>query len=121
MSRRVPHAGETPISTPKPILGKMHRAHLWSYRTERYDLISAAVFEFAESRAGKHARSFLDYNAENQGNARGGTRAREDHRGYKALFAEGITEAGLLAHERRKFHEMWVNNESSLVEQALSL
>ena len=40
---------------------------------------------------------------------------------YKALFAQGITEAGCLAHARRKFHELWANHKSTLAEQALAL
>jgi len=38
---------------------------------------------------------------------------------YKALFDLGVTEAGCLAHARRKFHELWVNHQSSIGEQAL--
>lgn len=45
----------------------------------------------------------------------------DDYSGYKALFANGVTEAGCLAHARRKFHELWVNHKSPLGEQALTL
>ena len=41
--------------------------------------------------------------------------------GYKALFASGVTEAGCLAHAKRKFHELWVNHKSAVGEQALAL
>ncbi|MEJ7930499.1 IS66 family transposase, partial [Ramlibacter sp. AN1015] len=37
------------------------------------------------------------------------------------LFASGVTEAGCLAHARRKFHELWVNHQSAVGEQALAL
>lgn len=33
----------------------------------------------------------------------------------------GVTEAGCLAHARRKFHELWANNQSTLAEAALKL
>jgi len=33
----------------------------------------------------------------------------------------GVTEAGCLAHARRKFHELWVNHQSTLAEGALKL
>lgn len=33
----------------------------------------------------------------------------------------GVTEAGCLAHARRKFHELWANHSSTLAEQALQL
>jgi transposase len=32
-----------------------------------------------------------------------------------------VTEAGCLAHARRKFHELWVNHKSSIGEQALAM
>ena len=121
MNRTVLHADETPVSMLEPGAGKTHRAYLWSYCTTQYDPISAVVFEFAESRAGKHARSFLGYDDENHNEAWRGTLVCDDYGGYKALFAQGVTEAGCLAHARRKFHELWVNHKSTLAEQALSL
>jgi transposase len=45
----------------------------------------------------------------------------DDYSGYKTLFASGVTEAGCLAHARRKFHELWVNHKSSIGGQALAL
>ncbi len=33
----------------------------------------------------------------------------------------GVTEAGCLAHARRKFHELWVNHQSTLADGALKL
>jgi hypothetical protein len=50
-----------------------------------------------------------------------GTLVRDDYSGYKALFAQGVTEAGCLAHARRKFHELRANHKSTLAEQALAL
>ena len=43
----------------------------------------------------------------------------DDFSGYKACFEMGVTEAGCLAHARRKFHELWVNHHSTIGEQAL--
>jgi Transposase IS66 family len=43
----------------------------------------------------------------------------DDFSGYKACFELGVTEAGCLAHARRKFHELWVNHASQVGEQAL--
>jgi transposase len=43
----------------------------------------------------------------------------DDFSGYKALFERGVTEAGCLAHARRKFHELWANHGSKVGEQAL--
>ena len=36
-------------------------------------------------------------------------------------MAAGVSEAGCMAHARRKFHELWVNHSSMLAEQALKL
>jgi transposase len=43
----------------------------------------------------------------------------DDFSGYKACFEMGVTEAGCLAHARRKFHELWVNHQSTIGERAL--
>ena len=42
-------------------------------------------------------------------------------RGTRALFADGVTEVGCLAHARRKFSDLWVNHKSPLAEEALKL
>jgi hypothetical protein len=43
----------------------------------------------------------------------------DDFSGYKACFELGVTEAGCMAHARRKFHELWANHASQIGEQAL--
>jgi len=45
----------------------------------------------------------------------------DDFSGYKALFRQGITEAGCLAHARRKFYDLWANHQSQIAEEALKL
>jgi transposase len=110
------HADETPVAMLKPGNRKTHRAYLWSYCTSTYNPTCAVVFEFAESRGGQHARDFLGLPGE------GGWRGKlvcDDFSGYKACFEMGVTEAGCLAHARRKFHELWVNHQSAVGEQAL--
>jgi hypothetical protein len=108
------HADETPVAMLKPGAGKTHRAYLWSYGTTQHDAIKAVVYDFAEGRAGHHAREFLG--------AWRGTLVCDDYGGYKALFETGaITEAGCMAHARRKFHELWANHKSVLAEEALKL
>ncbi|GIZ53268.1 hypothetical protein NCCP691_32820 [Noviherbaspirillum aridicola] len=71
------------------------------------------VFDFADSRGGRHADAFL-------GDLRG-TLVCDDYSGYKALFKRGVTEAGCLAYARRKFHELWANHSSHLAGEALRL
>jgi len=111
------HADETPVAMLKPGNGKTHRAYLWTYCSTAYDPLKAVVFDFAESRAGRHVREFLATHA----GAWRGTLVCDDYSAYKALFAEGVTEAGCLAHARRKFHELWANHKSSLAAEALTL
>ena len=120
LGRRVLHADETPVAMLKPGLGKTHRAYLWSYCTTAWDDINAVVFDFAESRAGRHARRFLGIDEDGSGGWRG-TLICDDYSGYKQTMATGVTEAGCMAHARRKFHELWVNHSSTLAEQALKL
>lgn len=109
------HADETPVAMLKPGHGKTHRAYLWSYCTTSFNPMRAVVFDFAESRAGQHARDFLGVEADRWR----GTLVCDDFSGYKAMFELGIVEAGCLAHARRKFHELWANHKSAVAEDAL--
>jgi transposase len=113
LQHRVLHADETPVAMLKPGNGKTHRAYLWSYCTGAFEPTKAVVFDFADSRAGRHAKAFLaDWR---------GSLVCDDYSGYKALFEVGITEAGCLAHARRKFYDLWVNHQSQIAQQALEL
>ena len=56
------------------------------------------VYDFADSRAGRHAQAFL-------GDWRG-TLICDDYAGCKALIAQGVREAGCMAHARRKFFDL---------------
>jgi transposase len=106
------HADETPVAMLAPGEGKTHRAYVWAYGTTQYAPLQAVVYDFAESRAGKHARRFLD-----------GWRGKlvcDDFSGYKALFADHLIEVGCMAHARRKLYELWVSQKSPLAEEALA-
>ncbi|NBW46366.1 MAG: IS66 family transposase, partial [Betaproteobacteria bacterium] len=118
LSRQVLHVDETPVSMLSPGKGKTHRAYLWSYCTTAYDPIAAVVFDFADSRAGKHAREFLGFDDERPELGWRGTLVCDDYSGYKALFPKGVTEAGCLAHARRKFFDLWANHKSAIAEEA---
>ena len=118
LTHSVLHADETPVAMLKPGNGKTHRAYLWSYCTTVFDEVKAVVFDFAESRAGHHARDFLGLPGKD------GWRGKlvcDDFSGYKAMFELGVTEAGCLAHARRKFYDLWVNHKSTVAEEALRL
>ena len=116
LKHSVLHADETPVAMLKPGNGKTHRAYLWSYCTTTYNETKAVVFDFADSRAGQHARDFLGLPGQDGWH---GSLVCDDFSGYKACFEMGVTEAGCLAHARRKFHEVWANHQSTIGERAL--
>jgi transposase len=116
LSRPVLHADETPVAMLKPGHGKTHRAYLWSYGSTVFDPLKAVVFDFADSRAGRHAKAFLGVEGDDGWR---GTLVCDDYAGYKGLFGDRIAEAGCLAHARRKFYDLWANHKSSIAEQAL--
>jgi len=93
------HADETPVQMLKPGAGKTHRAYLWAYAAGRFEQLRAVIYDFCESRAGKHASSFL-----------AGWRGHlmvDDYAGYNAVLStRGVIELGCLAHARRKFFDL---------------
>ena len=116
------HADETPVAMLKPANlrdGKTHRAYLWSYCTTRFNETKAVVFDFAESRAGQHAREFLGLPGSDHKRGWHGKLVCDDYSGYKQLLTMGVTEAGCLAHARRKFFDLWAHHKSPLAEEAL--
>ncbi|ASL47901.1 hypothetical protein bAD24_III10920 [Burkholderia sp. AD24] len=70
-------------------------AYLWTDCPGALEDLKAVVYDFADSRAAEHARDFL-------GDWRGQL-VCDDFTGCKALFAQGVTELGCMAHARRKF------------------
>lgn len=42
-----------------PGTGKTHRSYLWAYAAGAFEPLRAVVYDFTESRAGEHARTFL--------------------------------------------------------------
>ena len=106
------HADETPVRQLDPGSGKTHQAYLWAYRSSAWEEgPPIVVFDYQPSRAGAHARAFLQ-----------GWRGHlmvDDYVGYKALFAQGPTELACLAHIRRRFFDLHAVNGSPIAEQAL--
>jgi transposase len=111
LTRAVLHADETPVPMLKPGLGRTHRAYLWSYSSSEYDELQLVLYDFADGRAGSHARAFLGHWS--------GKLVCDDYSGYKALFGTGIVEVGCMAHARRKFHDLYANHRSELAGEAL--
>ena len=106
----VMHADETPVQMLKPGTKKTHRAYLWAYAPGTFEDLKAVVYDFCESRAGEHCRTFL-------GEWKGSL-VCDDYAGYKAGFVSGITEAGCMAHSRRKFFDLHVSSKSQIAGQA---
>jgi transposase len=106
------HADETPVRQLDPGSGKTKHAYLWAYRSNVLDDgPPVVVFDYQTSRAGAHARAFLQ-----------GWRGHlmvDDYVGYKALFAEGPIELACLAHIRRKFFDVHAASGSPVAEEAL--
>jgi transposase len=59
LTRAVLHADETPVSMVKPGLGHTHKAYIWSDGSTQFDASPLVVYDFTESRAGHHARTFV--------------------------------------------------------------
>ena len=111
LGQQVIHADETPVQMLMPGSKKTHRSYVWAYATSQLCETAAVVYDFSPSRAGEHARNFLqDWR---------GKLVCDDFGGYKASFELGVTEIGCMAHARRKFFELHATNKSQLAEQAL--
>ena len=111
LGQQVIHADETPVQMLMPGTKKTHRSYVWAYATSQFSDVAAVVYDFSPSRAGEHARNFLQ-------NWKGKL-VCDDFGGYKASFELGVTEIGCMAHARRKFFELHATNKSTLAEQAL--
>ena len=113
LERGVLHADETPVAQLDPGSGKTKRAYLWAYRSSIMDTgPPIVVFDYQTSRAGKHVRNFLH---EWKGHL-----MVDDYAGYKALFANGVTELGCLAHARRKFFDLNAGEANPIAQEALA-
>lgn len=113
LSQDVVHVDETPVRLLAPGKGKTDQAYLWAYRTTDFIAKRAVLFDFCTSRAGAHARRVLK--------GFDGTVLSDDFAGYNALFAQGVTEAGCMAHCRRKLFEAHKLNGSQIAAQAVDL
>lgn len=113
LERAVLHADETPVAQLDPGRGKTKRSYLWAYRSNVLETgPPIVVFDYQTSRAGQHARDFL---AGWQGHL-----MVDDFSGYKALFTQGVTELGCLAHARRKFFDLHAANANPMALEALN-
>jgi transposase len=105
------HGDETPVPMLAPGKKKTHQAYVWAFASTHASSRQGVVYEFAESRAGKHARAFLT--------GWQGKLVCDDFAGYKAGFEQGITEIACWAHARRKFYDLFETKKSQIAEHAL--
>jgi hypothetical protein len=112
----VVQADETPVAMLAPGSGKTHRAYLWAYAAGVFEDLRAVVYDFTDSRSGEHARNFFGTHTEQ---AWKGSLVCDDYGGYDKLFAQGVTEAGCMAHARRRFIELHVANKSPVAATAI--
>ena len=113
LERQVLHADETPVAQLDPGNGKTKRAYLWAYRSNVLETgPPIVVFDYQTSRSGAHARNFL---SEWRGHL-----MVDDFGGYKALFTQGVTELGCLAHARRKFFDLNAAQANPIAQEALA-
>lgn len=110
LEQPVVHVDETPVQMLMPGTKKTHRSYVWASATSPFCKTSAVVYDFSQSRAGEHARNFLQ--------AWKGKLVCDDFGGYKASFELGVTEIGCMVHARRKFFELHTTHKSTLAEQA---
>jgi transposase len=112
LKAKVLHADETPVAMLDPGAGKTHKAYVWTYARGALDATPAVVYDFSTGRAGRHPIEFLGRWS--------GTLTCDDYAGYNAVLKlHGRTEAGCLAHARRKFDELAKAGASEVAKQAL--
>ena len=110
--RSVLHADETPVPQLDPGNGKTKKAYLWAYRSSDLDPgPPILVFDYQPGRHGAHVRNYLE--------GWQGHLMVDDYAGYKALFTQGVTELGCLAHARRKFFDLYAATQSPVAAEAL--
>jgi transposase len=114
LTRAVLHADETPVAMREPGHGITQRAYLWrSYCSTQFDAIQTVVYDFVAGGSGRNAKELLsDWR---------GTLVCHNYSGHTALFEAGVTEAGCMAHARRKFHELRANDKGALGQDVLEL
>jgi transposase len=112
LGAQVLHADETPVRMLDPGAGKTTKAYVWAYARGEHDPTPGVIYDFCTGRGAKYPMAFLDGWA--------GTITCDDYKGYDAVFrAQGRTEAGCLAHARRKFDELAKANASPVALQAI--
>ena len=112
LTQPVLHADETPVPMLMPGKGSTHRVYMWCFASTAYSDTKLIVYQFAEGRGSKHAFEFF-------GTQWKGTLVCDDYKGYEPIIESGVTEAGCMAHARRKFYDLYVANKSAIAKEAI--
>ena len=108
----VVHADETPVNMLDPGSGKTKRAYVWAYARSAFDVLPGVVYDFCIGRAAKYPVEFLKNWS--------GTLVCDGYKVYESVLKlETRTEAGCMAHARRKFDELMKENQSPVAMQAV--
>ena len=119
-SHDVLHADETPVAMLKPGNGKTHRAYLWSYCTTQLQPDQGGRLRLRrQPRRPARARASSGCPAASTTPAGRASSSATTSAATRPASSSGVTEAGCMAHARRKFHDLWANHGSQLGEQAL--
>ena len=90
------HADETTLQViNEPNRAASSNSYLWVYLTGKYEPNQVVLFEYTETRAGKHPLEFLK--------GFSGSLNVDGYQGYYALEGKGVTLVGCWVHARRKF------------------
>jgi len=112
LSAAVLHADETPVRMLAPGTGKTVKAYVWAYARGEHDDTPGVIYDFCTGRGSKFPAGFLAQWT--------GTLTCDDYSAYDVIFKrEGSTEAGCLAHARRRFDELVKANASPVAAQAI--
>ena len=113
LGAQVLHADETPVRVLDPGAGKTTKAYIWAYARGEHDPTPGVIYDLCVGRGAKYPTAFL--------HGWSGTITCDDYKGYDAVFrAERRTEAGCLAHARRKFDELAKAHASPVAMQPFS-
>lgn len=112
LSAKVLHADETPVRLLDPGAGKTAKAYVWAYARGEHDGTPGVIYDFCTGRGSKYPADFLKTWT--------GTLTCDDYGGYDVVFKRaGCTEAGCVAHARRKFDELAKAGVSPVAVQAI--
>ena len=96
LSSDISHADETTLQViNEPNRKPTANSYLWVYLTGMYAQFQVVLFEYTETRAGKHPLEFLS--------GYSGYLNVDGYQGYYALENQNVTLCGCWAHARRKF------------------